>query len=93
MGIANDASRAPSCSSDRNNNSNSTEKKKATFNTLFDSCRREFICTDTASLRTILTELETHDMLERRRGADAEEQIWIPLTEEQLKSVLDQISK
>lgn len=66
---------------------------RTTFNSLFDGCRRAFICTDTASLRSILTELETHDMLERRRGADAEEQIWIPLTVEQLKNVLSQIEK
>ena len=66
---------------------------RTTFNRLFDACRRGFICTDTSSLRSILTELETHDMLERRRGADAEEQIWIPLSVEQLKSVLEQIAQ
>lgn len=67
--------------------------KRSTFNNLFESCRRGFICTDTTSLRSILTELETHDMLERRRGADAEEQIWVPLSATQLKLVLSQMDK
>lgn len=66
---------------------------RTTFNKLFEVCRRGFICTDTSSLRSILTELETHDMLERRRGADAEEQIWIPLSVQQLKDVLEQITQ
>lgn len=64
---------------------------RITFNALFDICRQNFLCTDTASLRAILTELETHDVLERRRGADAAEQLWIPLTNTQLESVLSQV--
>lgn len=76
---------------DDDNDHGATPAAKITFNNLFESCRSAFICNDISSLRTILTELVTHEMLERRRGADAEEQIWIPLTTVEIKTVLEQV--
>lgn len=64
---------------------------RTTFNDLYDACRTKFLTSSTSDLKTILTELETHELLESRRGADAAEQLWIPLAEAQLKNVLSQV--
>jgi origin recognition complex subunit 2 len=62
--------------------------RRTTFLKLFERCRDEYLSSDPASVKSFLTELETHDMLDRRKGADAAEQLWIPLSEEQLRTVL-----
>lgn len=64
---------------------------RLTFNQLFEMTKRKFLVSDPATLRMILTELETHDLLQRRRGADMTEQLWIPLDSSQLQQVLSQI--
>lgn len=65
---------------------------RLTFNQLFEITKERFLASDFATLRTTLTELQTHDLLESRRGADMEEQIWVPLDASQLKVVLKEIA-
>lgn len=65
--------------------------KRTTFNQLFDAAKEKFLASDPATLRIILTELQTHDLLQSRRGADAAEQMWVPLQAEQLHEVLSAI--
>lgn len=64
---------------------------RLTFNELFEHAKSKFLASDPATLRTILTELQTHDLLSSRRGADMAEQLWIPLESAQLKDILRQI--
>lgn len=62
--------------------------RRTTFVELSNRSRDEYIATDPVAVKSFLTELETHDLLERRRGADAAEQLWIPLSVEQLTTVM-----
>jgi origin recognition complex subunit 2 len=61
---------------------------RTTFNDFYNQCRGKFLASDPASLKTMLTELETHDLLDRRKAADAAEQLWIPLTAQQLEEIV-----
>ncbi len=70
----------------------SIPSKRITFGNLFAKAREEFLASDPNSLRTFLNELQTHDLLDRRKGADAAEQLWIPLSKEQVATVLSTIS-
>lgn len=65
--------------------------EKMTFNGLFDQSRQKFYVSNPADLRSILTELKTHDLLESRVGADAAQLIWLPLTPAQAKAVLKEL--
>lgn len=64
---------------------------RTTFNQLFEVVKEKFWMSDQATLRQFLNEMGTHDMLQTRRGADAVEQLWIPLQAQQLENVLKQI--
>eukprot|EP00178_Gracilaria_changii_P016728 TRINITY_DN48048_c0_g1_i1.p1 TRINITY_DN48048_c0_g1~~TRINITY_DN48048_c0_g1_i1.p1 ORF type:complete len:420 (+),score=46.73 TRINITY_DN48048_c0_g1_i1:315-1574(+) len=64
---------------------------RTTFNRLFDITKEKFLASDPASLRIILTELHTHDLLQSKRGADAAEQLWIPLQKGQLEAIIAEI--
>lgn len=61
---------------------------RTTFNDLFEHAKKEFLVTDQVSLQNILTELETHQMLGKRRAADAAAQLVIPLQVPQLREIL-----
>eukprot|EP00177_Eucheuma_denticulatum_P008808 GFKZ01015996.1.p1 GENE.GFKZ01015996.1~~GFKZ01015996.1.p1 ORF type:complete len:456 (+),score=52.81 GFKZ01015996.1:157-1524(+) len=61
---------------------------RTTFNDLFEHAKKEFLVTDQVSLQNILTELETHQMLDKRRAADAAAQLVIPLQIPQLREIL-----
>lgn len=64
---------------------------RTTFNDLFESAKEQFLVSDTGTLRNILNEIETHDLLQTRRGADAAQQLWIPLQDKQLEAILNEI--
>jgi origin recognition complex subunit 2 len=61
---------------------------RTTFNEFYNQCREKFLASDPASLKTMLIELETHELLDRRKAADAAEKIWIPLTVQQLQDIV-----
>lgn len=65
---------------------------RTTFNQLFEIAKEKFFASDPASLRIILTELHTHDLLQSKRGVDAAEQLWIPLRKSQLEAIIRDIS-
>ena len=69
-----------------------TKIVRTTFNELFKIARDQFLASDPVSLRVILTELQTHDLLQTRRGVDAAEQIWLPLQNTQLQEIVDRIA-
>jgi origin recognition complex subunit 2 len=62
--------------------------RRTTFLDLSARCRDEYLPSDPASVRAFLTELQTHELLDRRKGADAAERLWIPLSAEQLATVV-----
>lgn len=62
-----------------------------TFNELFGSVKTQFIVSEPDTLRSIMNELQTHDLLVSRLGADAAEQLSIPLPQAQLEAVLEEI--
>lgn len=64
---------------------------RTTFNQLFETCKEQFLASDQTSLNLILTELETHELLECRRGADAASQLWVPLQLAQLRTIVKAI--
>lgn len=64
------------------------EPRDTTFHDLFEQAKNRFLVSDHSSLQTILTELETHQLLQTRRLADASAQLCIPLLLPQLKAVL-----
>lgn len=64
---------------------------RTTFNDLFEAMKKDLIITDTGTLRNVVNEIETHDLLQTRRAADAAQQLWIPLPDEQLKAILNEI--
>lgn len=66
--------------------------RRTTFVELFTRCREEFLSSDPVSVKSFLTELETHDLLKRRRGSDAAEQLWIPLSADQLGTVMESVA-
>lgn len=61
---------------------------RTTFNELFELSKEQFLASDPTSLQVILTELQTHQLLECRRGADAASQLWIPLHLSQLRDIV-----
>ncbi|KAI0562230.1 origin recognition complex subunit 2 ORC2 [Gracilaria domingensis] len=65
---------------------------RTTFNQLFEITKEKFLTTDANTLRGILTELHTHDLLQSKRGADAAEQLWIPLHKAQLEAIILEIN-
>lgn len=65
---------------------------RTTFNEFFEMVKQKFLVSDQATLRTILTELSTHDLLQTRRGVDSAERLWIPLDETQLEEILGKIA-
>lgn len=68
-----------------------TPASRTTFNELFTSARENFWVSDPETMRNILTELKTHDLLQTRRCADAAEKLWIPLQDVQLEAILNEI--
>lgn len=70
---------------------NDVSQTRTTFNQLFETAKERFLASDPSTLRIILTELQTHDLLASRRGADAAEQLWIPLQNSQLEAVLAEV--
>lgn len=62
-----------------------------TFNELFESVKTQFIVSEPDTLRSIMNELQTHDLLVSRLGADAAEQLSIPLPQAQLEAVLEEM--
>lgn len=64
------------------------EPRDTTFHDLFEQAKNRFLVSDQSSLQIILTELETHQLLQRKRLADASAQLCIPLQLPQLRAVL-----
>lgn len=62
-----------------------------TFNELFETVKTRFIVSEPDTLRSIMIELQTHDLLVSRLGVDAAEQLSIPLPRAQLEAVLAEI--
>lgn len=69
------------------------EEGAISFGNLFEKARRAYLVADAASLRLILTELRTHELLEEKRASDGSTMIKIPLAEAELKEVLDIIAE
>lgn len=65
---------------------------RTTFNDLFEQSKCQFLVSEPATLQVILTELETHQLLESRRGVDAAAQLVIPLQISQLRVILKDIA-
>lgn len=65
---------------------------RTTFNDLFEESKCQFLVSEPATLQVILTELETHQLLESRRGVDAAAQLIIPLQVSQLRAILKEIA-
>ncbi|CAN8067731.1 unnamed protein product [Agarophyton chilense] len=65
---------------------------RTTFNQLFEITKEKFLASDPTSLSIILTELHTHDLLQRKRGVDAAEQLWIPLQKSQLEAIIAEVN-
>lgn len=59
-----------------------------TFQTLFTSCREQFIVSNEMLLKTFLTEFRDHDLLVTKRGEDGSDLLTIPLDREALQAVL-----
>lgn len=74
------------------NNERNGVVNKTKFNDLFQAVKEQFIVSDAETLRNILTELKTHDLLQiQRRREDAAEVLWIPLPDSQLEDILNEI--
>ena len=68
--------------------SSQMEEKRMCFNALYEYAKMQFLASDPATLRIILTELQTHELLSVKRGNDMAEVLSIPLQHAQLKDIL-----
>ncbi|PIN25256.1 hypothetical protein CDL12_01992 [Handroanthus impetiginosus] len=63
------------------------------FNNLYTICREGFLVSSQITLNAHLTEFKDHELVKTRRNSDGEDCLYIPLTSEALKKLVQEISQ
>lgn len=62
------------------------------LNRLYTACREQFLVSSEVTLRAHLTEFKDHELLKFRRGVDGQDCLYIPLPNEALTKLLEDIA-
>ncbi|KAG0565424.1 hypothetical protein KC19_8G189500 [Ceratodon purpureus] len=62
------------------------------LNRLYTACREQFLVSSEVTLRAHLTEFKDHELLKFRRGVDGQDCLYIPLPNEALSKLLEDIT-
>lgn len=62
------------------------------LNRLYTACREQFLVSSEVTLRAHLTEFKDHELLKFRRGVDGQDCLYIPLPNEALTKLLEDIT-